>query len=428
MMQQLRTARKRCFTIDEFDRSVAVLVLKTRPYSLHHGTLGVIRSLGRAGAPVYCSLEDSAAPAAYSRYLRNPGFNVLSIDDPSACVADLLRFQQKIDKKIVIIATDDGGAIFLAEHADALRPGFLLPAQPSHVPRLVASKDQLHALCARAGISVPVTAVIHSADEIAAVAESAHYPAVVKIAQAALLPVGKPATSFVRDRHDISKYFDDVAARSEAGIVVQEYLPEDCCEDWFYHGYHGSGGVRVVGFTGQKVRSYPPFFGATSYGVSRVNQQVIELACRLLTNLKYCGIVELEFRFDKRDHQYKLLDFNPRVGAQFQFLHNDAGIDVVRALHLDLTARAVAIRPQVEKITFVDDLRDVIAFPAYWRRGLVGLPEWCLQFMAANVRSWLGSDDMKPILAAIRLLASRVRMRKPPKKASSAQGSDSGVH
>jgi predicted ATP-grasp superfamily ATP-dependent carboligase len=414
-------ALKRCFAIDEFDRSVAVLVLKTRPYPLHHGTLGVIRSLGRAGAAVYCSLEDSAAPAAYSRYVRSPGFNVLSIDDPSACVADLLRFQHKIDKKIVIIATDDGGAIFLAEHADALRPGFLLPAQPSHVPRMVASKDQLPALCAGIGISVPAIAVVHSADEIAAVAESVDYPAVVKIAQSALLPVGKPATSFVRDRHEISRYFDDVAAHSEADIVVQEYLPEDYCEDWFYHGYHGPGGVRVVGFTGQKIRSYPPFLGATSYGVSQVNQQVIELACRLLTNLKYCGIVELEFRFDKRDHQYKLLDINPRVGAQFQFLHNDAGIDVVRALHLDLTAHAVAVRPQVEKITFVDDLRDAAAFPAYWRRGSVGLPAWCLQFMGANVRSWLGWDDMRPILAAIRLLAARFRIRKLGPKASSAQ-------
>jgi hypothetical protein len=32
------------------------------------------------------------------------------------------------------------------------------------------------------------------------------------------------------------------------------------------------------------------------------------------------------------------LDFNPRVGAQFRLFEDDAGSDVVRALHLDLAS------------------------------------------------------------------------------------------
>jgi len=38
--------------------------------------------------------------------------------------------------------------------------------------------------------------------------------------------------------------------------------------------------------------------------------------------------MDLDYRFDKRDGQYKLLDFNPRIGAQFRLLVDDNGLDV----------------------------------------------------------------------------------------------------
>jgi D-aspartate ligase len=45
------------------------VVLKFDSNIMHHGGLGVIRSLGRAGVCVYAVHEDKLAPAANSRYL-----------------------------------------------------------------------------------------------------------------------------------------------------------------------------------------------------------------------------------------------------------------------------------------------------------------------------------------------------------------------
>ncbi len=55
-----------------------VLILKTGRYAIHHGGLGIIRSLGRLGVPVYTVTEDHLTPAVASRYLTgsfvwNPG-------------------------------------------------------------------------------------------------------------------------------------------------------------------------------------------------------------------------------------------------------------------------------------------------------------------------------------------------------------------
>ena len=58
-----------------------VVVLKFDPNVMHHGGLGVIRSLGRRGVPVYGMHEGPWAPAASSRYLRGRCFWQPSPDD-----------------------------------------------------------------------------------------------------------------------------------------------------------------------------------------------------------------------------------------------------------------------------------------------------------------------------------------------------------
>ena len=62
------------------------------------------------------------------------------------------------------------------------------------------------------------------------------------------------------------------------------------------------------------------------------NPELAEIsAAEFIKRIGFTGIVDLDWRFDRRDGRYKLLDFNPRMGAQFRLFENEAGVDVVRA-------------------------------------------------------------------------------------------------
>jgi hypothetical protein len=61
----------------------------------------------------------------------------------------------------------------------------------------------------------------------------------------------------------------------------------------------------------------------------------------------------IDYRFDKRDRQYKLLDINPRIGAQFHVFVDDNGVDVARALYRGLTGQNVRRARQVDGRVFV---------------------------------------------------------------------------
>src|SRR5450432_4211899 len=98
------------------DTATPAVVLKLDPNVMHHGGLGVIRSLGRIGVPVYGVHEGPLAPAANSRYLSGRFFWQPGPADSDRIRDGLIRLAGRIGRPAVLLPTDDAGAIFLAEH------------------------------------------------------------------------------------------------------------------------------------------------------------------------------------------------------------------------------------------------------------------------------------------------------------------------
>src|SRR5262249_49275903 len=110
----------------------------------------------------------------------------------------------------------------------------------------------------------------------------------------------------------------------------------------------------------------------------------------------YRGIMDLDIRFDARDGQYKLLDFNPRVGAQFRIFQNAAGIDVARAAHLDLTGRSLPSGLAMADRRFFVENYDTLAAIGYMRRGELSLRSWLATVRGVNEAAWFARDDLLP--------------------------------
>ncbi len=177
-------------------------------------------------------------------------------------------------------------------------------------------------------------------------------------------------------------------------MVVQEYIPEEQSEDWIFNGYFDADSTCVVGFTGVKYRSWPPHFGVATYARAVSNAPLVAEAAAFCRRVGYRGVVDMDWRLDRRDGRYHLLDCNPRVGSSFRLFQSVDGIDVVHALHLDLTGRNVPRGTQTEGRGFLVEHSDPAALLSYRR---LRPPAHAVAHERGPIeRAWWAWDDPVP--------------------------------
>jgi len=387
-------------------RQVPALIVKIGHYPLHSGGVGAIRTLGRLGVPVYATVEDRLTPAALSRYCAGTfRWRTTGREDPADLVSGLAGIGRQIGRRAVAVPVDDEAAVLLAEHRDELSEYFLFPwpADPGLVRKL-ASKHELSALGQEHGFPVPAWAFAASAAEVAAFAASATFPVVVKNA-APWVRRRAPAVAHTTVVGSVAELIEVASSTREApALLLQEYIPHQAAEDWIVHLYCDAESNCRALFTGVKTGSWPPNTGATASGIAVPNPALAHLVERFCKAVGFHGVADLDVRFDRRDQQYKLVDFNPRMGNQFRLFETPAGIDVIRAQYLDLTGEPVPPGDQIDGRRIV--VEHIHPLSRLGERGSGYRTPNAPRQATETELAWLAPDDPLPFLAMVPRSAS----------------------
>lgn len=379
------------------EASTPAVVLKLDPNIFHHGALGIARSLGRLGVPVHGVQEDRWTPMARSRYLKER----LPWQDARAGAGNLPRLLElghALGRRAVLIPTDDVGSIFVAEHAEALQECFLFPRQPPGLVRSLCSKRELYHLCRQLGVPAPETWFPTSREEMAALAAGSAFPVVLKAIDPWLLHRGArlPSVVIAGDAEELLAAYDAMEDPSHPNLMLQEYIPGGPESVWMFNGYLDARSEPLVHFTGTKLRQHPPYTGMTTLGICSSNEAVERAAARFLKAIGYRGIVDMGFRYDARDGQYKLLDVNPRIGATFRLFVATNGVDVARALYLDLTGQPVPAAAARAGRKWLVENYDTVSSIRYLRDRRLTPAGWLRSFRGVEERAWFAVDDPVP--------------------------------
>nr|WP_158079299.1 ATP-grasp domain-containing protein [Actinomadura sp. CNU-125] len=385
------------------DSGLPVLLLRTDHNLFHHGTLGVIRSLGRAGVPVHAVLEGRRNPVSRSRHLHRAHPWAPPAQRPSALLGHLRMIGERIPggPALLLPMDDAGGRDLAAEYADALAPRFAVPPQDPDVPRRVADKARLLAACTEHDVPAPQARIPRTADDVHDAIKSLDLPVIAKWARPWLLPRGLRSTTLVHDAADVHRLFACAADHEAGPLVLQRRIPLDG-GDWFFQGYFDAAGECRYGGVGRKHLAHPPQAGHTVAGEWVDNPALYDHAVRVVGLLGCRGLVDLDFRLDPDTGDYRLLDFNPRIGAQFRLFTDARGLDLARVLHLDQSGRAVPdARPSIGRNLLVEN--------HYLRRALGPRPRTgaLRPLRAADELAWYAGDDLRPFFAMGRQSALR---------------------
>jgi D-aspartate ligase len=294
--------------------------------------LGVIRSLGRRGIPVWVIKQGGHLVAAASRYVARrvpwPRGNDERKIDFLLEFASAHRLQGWM-----LFPTDDYTVSLISRHHKALARQYRLTVSPWENLRWACDKRLLHQLARRARVHQPWTVWPSTRDELAAI--DCPFPVILKPA-VRLKPntLAIPKAWRAEDRESLLARYDEASALvSPENLIVQEIVPGGG-EAQFSYAALCRDGSSLASMVARRTRQYPMDFGQFSTYVETVEgQQVTEPAERLLAATRFTGLVEVEFKRDPRNGQFKVFDINPRVWG-WHTLSRRAGIDFPHLLWL----------------------------------------------------------------------------------------------
>jgi D-aspartate ligase len=362
----------------------------------HHAGLGIARSLGRLGVPVYSIDEAVWEPAFSSRY--SAGRFVLNGKNRTSgeYLSGVLEIGRKLGNRPILIPTTDREAIWAADNAAALGEVFRFPERDATLVHALCDKSRMQELAESTGLATAACVVPRSKDDVSRFAERATFPVMVKAIDAERLRNRLGRTKqLIRTAAELL----DVSMRALDGeapnFLIQEFIPG---EDWMFNGYFDANSDCLFGVTAKKVRRFPPQTGVTSLGICLWDETVYQTTIGFMKAIGYRGIVDLGYRRDSRDGQLRIFDVNPRIGCTFRLFTATNGMDVARALYLKSTGQAVPSGQAAEgRKWIVEDFDLVSALRSGWA-GDLGIKEWLGSLRGVQEAACFSIDDPLPAL------------------------------
>ncbi len=395
------------------DPSTPVVVL-----GIHHGSLGIARSLGRLGVSVHGVDADLRANAFASRYFRARHAWDFARAPAADSVAFLLELRRALGRDAVLIPISDDLTQLVADHAADLRAGYRFQDNPPELVRALRRKSELHELARRHGVPTPDTLFPRSLEDVRRFAAGVTFPLMLKASDGLRLEAraGRKMV-IVHSADELLASYVRLEDPADPNLMLQEYIPGGDDTIWMFNGYFDRRSDCVAGFTGRKLRQHPIHTGATSLGICERNAEVHELTTGFMKRIGYRGILDIGFRYDARDGRYKLLDPNPRIGSTFRLFVGADGTDVARLLYRDLTGQPFPSTSQVEGRKWVVEDQDLVSTLGYRREGSLTWGAWLRSYRGVREAAWFAADDPKPFLLVVRDLARRAARRLLGRKA-----------
>lgn len=280
--------------------------------------LPVVRALASALSQVHLHSisKDEKHPQItnFSKYISSHSY--INTDNKEVFIEELISVI-KAKNVDILLPVDEYFTKIVVTLQDQLKPHTILPSLPNaDLMEMLIHKDRLGALLTEIGLP---SAEIYNMETLdPGVLEPHTFPYVLKpICGSSGVGIKRVNTKALLTEQKKNETADE--------YILQEYIPGydiDCsllAVDGVIKAYTIQRGIVSNGFT------FPKAIYFTQ------NQTLYDLVEKLIAETKYNGIAHLDFRFDERDGQYKLIDFNARywfsllgstaAGINFPLLH-----------------------------------------------------------------------------------------------------------
>lgn len=386
--------------------------------------LAVIRALGANAVPVIGVWYGDTRMAASSRFVKDNCRSPHPDADASA-FTDFLLSRAAEWPGGVLIPTDDASLLAVSKYKERLSGSYRVASEDWSVVRQLLEKLSTYELARQADVACPRVQKIESAEDAVAFAREVGFPCLIKPSIGhKFFARFRAKMLFIHSVDELRRCMSDLGGYGDE-LMLSEYIPGDDTAGANYNSFFAANNP-LCEFTAEKVRLKPQRIGFPTVVKSRRNQEVIELGRKMLQAIGYRGFSCMEFKRDRRDGLYKLMEVNAR--------HNFSGMLALKCgLNFPFLSYAAAIgaplpTPSAEwsqGVYWIDEERDMKGLA----RSLRNSRAYLVPYLRKHVFATFAASDPLPSLQqaveAARFMARR--SMRTTGAASSGSGGAGGV-
>src|ERR1700733_1065679 len=268
-----------------------------------------------------------------------------SHEQPEKLADYLLRASKEL-RGAVIFPTRDLDVLFLDRYRDVLGEHYRLAIPPRDALHRVVDKHELASIAEKAGLPVPKTMILRSPQELDQVAMRVGFPCVMKPVSSYQWRGGQNwetvggRKAFLVESLEILKTEYETVRQVCHEALVQEWIPGGTENIVVIGGYVNAQSKALAYFTARKILQSPDeCFGTGCIVRSEDIPELLEPTQRLWKALNYQGMAEVEYKFDLRSNEFKLIEINTRHWDQHE-LGSASGVNLSWVAYGDLTGVA----------------------------------------------------------------------------------------
>lgn len=362
--------------------------------------LGVVRSLGRQGIPVY-GFDYKKDVAYYSKYCK-PFKCPHPIEKEVEFLDYLISKAQSFKEKPVLYITGDEFIPAVVEHIPILNKYLLFNFPNKELINRIKNKFEQYKLAKEAETPVPETFLME--DSFFPNDLIFRYPIFVKGADSNLwrMIFGGSKKGFLFNTEEKFKEWLNSTPLDNLPIIIQEFIPGPDTHHYKFNTYIDKSGEMRAFFCLRKIRQNPIHFGVGSVVESIYNEQLIETGKKFFKAINYLGVGSAEFKYDERDGKFKLIELNPRYWQQ-NSLGTASGINFPLIQYLDLTDQLFGVFFEYKTgIKWINIYSDFDSFLSYRKEKKMSFKNWLNSLRGPKIFSDWAWDDKLPGLYEIR--------------------------
>jgi len=273
--------------------------------------LGVVRSLGSAGVPVFVLDPDSRAPAMRSRYGR--ARIVPAIGQENSIMDVLANLPRAVrQRRPVLILTTEDAVMDAMRHYPSLDRAYRLTTAEPEFLQPALHKASMRDLAADAGLRIPQTVHITHEDQLSGLG-SLPLPWVVKPAERNAAYAQQFDKAYRVDHLEQGRQLVEQMLSINPDIIVQEWIEGRDSDLYFCLQYRPRAGGQAVSFVGRKLRSWPPQVGGTaSCTIAGDATCLVDGTDAFFQHAGIWGLVSMEYKRHPDTGEYVVVE--PTVG------------------------------------------------------------------------------------------------------------------